>query len=115
MKPVEFVIRGGGSLEAETVRAYATRRLSFGLHRFEHRIRAITVRLVDVNGPRKGTDSRCSMVADLEDGHRIFVGATTAWPFASITRAASRLVEALRREFDRSANHRQRTAQDVSR
>jgi len=114
MKPIEVVILGARSVEPGTVRAYATRRLSFGLRRFEHRIRCVTVRLVDLNGPRKGADSRCSIMADLTDGPRIFVVATTAWPFASITRAASRLVEALRRECDRSASHRQRVAGEVS-
>jgi hypothetical protein len=32
------------------------------------------------------------------DGRRIFVNATTAWPFASVTQAARRLNEAVRRE-----------------
>jgi putative sigma-54 modulation protein len=110
MKAIEFVILGARPDNADTLRDYASRRLSFALRRFEHAIRRVTVRVVDLNGPKHGPDSRCSMIADLEGGRRIFVDATTAWPFASITRAARRLGDALRREFGRAAAHRPRRA-----
>lgn len=103
---IEFVIRNAHGDMAETLRAYAVRRLSFALRRFEHRVRHVTVRLVDLNGPRRGVDSRCSMKVDLVDGRPIFVDATTAWPFASVTLAASRLSEVVRREFRRASAHR---------
>ena len=108
MQPIEFVIHGARHDNADSLREYAIRRLSFALRRFDHAIRRVTVRVVDLNGPRRGADSRCSMIADLEGGRRIFVDATTAWPFASITRAASRLGGALRREFGRTSHHRVR-------
>jgi ribosome hibernation promoting factor len=105
-EPIEFVIRAARPDTAETVREYAARRLAFALRRFEHRVRHVKVRLVDLNGPRRGVDSRCSITMDLVDGRRIFVDATTAWPFASVTRAVERLNEAVRREFRRAASHR---------
>jgi ribosome-associated translation inhibitor RaiA len=108
MKPIEFVILGARPDNADSIREYTTRRLSFALRRFEHAIRRVTVRVIDLNGPKQGADSRCSMIADLEGGRRIFVDATTAWPFASITRAARRLGAALRRDFGRAHNHRSR-------
>jgi ribosome-associated translation inhibitor RaiA len=98
---IEFVIRHARADTAETLREYTVRRLSFALRRFRHRIHHVTVRLVDLNGPKRGVDSRCSMTADLTDGRRIFVNATTTWPFASVTRAADRLSEALRRACGR--------------
>ena len=49
------------------------------------------LRVTDLNGPKRGVDSRCSMTVDLVGGRRIFVDATEAWPFASVTRAAGRL------------------------
>jgi putative sigma-54 modulation protein len=107
---IEFVILGTRPDIAERVREYAIHRLSFALRRFRHRIRHVTVRLIDLNGPRRGVDSRCSMIADLYDSRRIVVDATTAWPFASITRAAGRLAEAMRRELRRSTEHRHKTA-----
>ena len=64
------------------------------------------MRLVDLNGPRRGVDAHCSITVDLAGARRIFVDATTAWPFASVTRAAHRLGKAVRRELGRSAFHR---------
>ena len=109
--PIEFVIDHAARADtSDTLRAYAERRLSFALRRFHDRVRHVKVRLVDLNGPRRGVDSRCSITIDLVDGRRIFVDATTAWPFASIKRAAARLNESVRREFGRAADHRARAA-----
>jgi ribosome-associated translation inhibitor RaiA len=106
---IEVVVRGRSDT-AETVREYALRRLSFGIRRFRHRARHITVRLVDLNGPRRGVDSRCSMTADLVDGGSLFVEATAATPFAAIARAAGRLGEVLRRSSDRHGHASQKFA-----
>ena len=98
---IEFLVRGARTNTTETLREYAHRRLSFAVRRFTHRVRHVTVRLVDENGPRRGVDTRCSITADLADGGQIFVDAMAAWPFAAITLAAGRLGEALRRDADR--------------
>ncbi len=103
--PIEFLIRAGRPDTVDTLREYADRRLFFALRRFTHRIRRVTLRLIDVNGPRRGVDSRCSIAVDLTDGRRLFADATSAWPFAAITRAAGRLNEAIRRELGRDAAH----------
>jgi putative sigma-54 modulation protein len=105
-EPIKFVIRAARPDTAETVREYAARRLAFALRRFEHRVRRVKVCLVDLNGPRRGVDSRCSIIVDLVDGRRVFVDATTAWPFESVTRAAGRLNALVRRECSRAASHR---------
>jgi putative sigma-54 modulation protein len=102
---MKIVIRDVREDNADTLRDYAMRRLSFALRPFDRRIRQVTVRLVDLNGPRGGVDSRCSIAVDLTNGRRIFVDATEAWPFASVTHAAGRLSEALRREFRRAVAH----------
>ena len=104
--PIDVLIRAGRHDTIDALRDYAGHRLSFALRRFVHRIRRVTLRLVDVNGPRRGVDSRCSIVAELTDGGQLFVDAVAAWPFAAITRAASRLSEAMRREGDRHVEHR---------
>jgi ribosome-associated translation inhibitor RaiA len=79
------------------LRDYAERRLAFALRRFQQQIRNVRVRLVDLNGPKRGIDARCSVSAELMNGQRLFVEATTAWPFASVKEAAGRLSAALRR------------------
>jgi putative sigma-54 modulation protein len=104
--PIEFLIRAGRGETIDALRGYADRRLAFALRRFAHRIRRVTLRLVDVNGPRRGVDSRCSIAADIVDGRHIFVEATAAFPFAAITHAASRLSEAIRRERRGHTAHR---------
>src|SRR5688572_31356336 len=103
---MEFLVRGSRSETTEVLREYAIRRLSFAVRRFRHRVRHVTVRLVDVNGPRRGVDSRCTITADLVDGRPLFAEATAAWPFAAITLAAGRLGEALRRDTDRHVARR---------
>ncbi len=100
---IEFLIRAGRPDTADALREYGQRRLSFALRRFAHQVQHVMVRLVDVNGPRRGVDSRCSMTANLADGRRIFVEASAAWPFAAITQAAHRLHDSIRRERDRHA------------
>ncbi len=103
---IDFLIRAGQAGTTEALREHATRRLSFALRRFHDQVRLVTVRLVDVNGPRRGVDSRCSITADLVDGPRLFVDATAAWPSAAITHAASRLGEAVRRAHRRQTGRR---------
>ena len=103
---IQFFVRGARSETTDALREYAIRRLSFAVKRFTHRVRQLTVRLVDENGPRRGVDARCSITADLVDGGQLFVEDTAARPFAAITLAAGRLSEALRRKADRHAGHR---------
>lgn len=103
---IEFLVRGGRRDTTAALREYALHRLSFAVRRFRHRIRYVTVRLVDMNGPRRGVDSRCSIAADLVDGGQLFVQATAAWPFAAITLAAGRFSETLRRKSDRHSVQR---------
>ena len=112
---IDVLVQGAHGDTLEVFREYASRRLSFVTTPFGHRVRGVTVRLVDENGPRRGVDSRCSLTADLADGGRIFVEAIAAWPFAAITAAASRLREALRRDGERNAAVRRSRVVPVAR
>ena len=87
---------------APQLRAYAERRLSFALRRFQEHVRHLRLRMTDVNGPKHGVDARCSVTAQLTNGKQLFVEATTAWPFRSVTQAAGRLNEAIRRISSRN-------------
>jgi putative sigma-54 modulation protein len=100
--PIDFVIRSASASDPATLRLYAERRLTFALRRFENRARRVMVRLSDMNGPRRGVDSRCSITLELRDGRHIDVEGVTAWPSASITLAAKRLNETLRRELEKA-------------
>ena len=100
--PIDFVIRSVSATEPDALRKYAERRLAFALRRFENRARRVLVRLGDINGPRRGVDSRCSITLQMRDGRHIDVEAVTAWPSASITLAAKRLNETLRRGIEKA-------------
>lgn len=100
--PIDFVIRSAGTVDPDALRTYAERRLVFALRRFENSARRVWLRMGDINGPRRGVDSRCSITLQMRDGRHIDVEAVTAWPFASITLAAKRLNEALRRELEKA-------------
>ncbi len=104
--PVDFRIRAGQVETIETLREHAARKLSVALRPFQAQVRHISLRLVDVNGPRRGVDSRCAISADLINGQRLFVEATAAWPVAAITHAANRLGDAVRRVHKRQAARR---------
>jgi ribosome-associated translation inhibitor RaiA len=108
--PIEFIVRGGSTDSTEALREHAIRRVSFAVRRFSHRVRHVTVRLVDLNGPRRGVDSRSTVTANLVDGGQLFVEATAAWPFAAIALAAGRLLEALRRDTGRHTEPRGESA-----
>jgi putative sigma-54 modulation protein len=112
---IEFLIRAGQIDTVDALREYAERRLSFVLRRFARQVQHVTVRLVDVNGPRRGVDSRCSITARLVDGRHMFVEASAVWPFAAITHAAHRLNESIRRERNRHGGRAQRSGATLRR
>jgi len=53
--------------------ALARTRLAFMLGRFAGRVRSLTVRLTDVNGPRGGPDKRCLIAVRLTRPRRVIV------------------------------------------
>lgn len=104
--PVGYILRQSTSVPPELIREYADRRLYFALRRFEDRVRAVTLRLHDENGPRGGLDTRCVITVELHRGAPIVVEATAAWPTAAITAAARRLNEVVRRHTERDTSRR---------
>lgn len=104
--PVGYILRQSTSVPPELIREYADRRLYFALRRFENRVRSVTLRLHDENGPRGGLDTRCVITVELHKGAPIVVEATAAWPTAAITVAARRLNEVVRRQTARDTSRR---------
>ena len=84
------------------VHRYIERRLRFCLGRFESRVRRVTVRIFDINGPRGGTDKRCRMTVRLIPSDAIVVQEVNADLFAAIDRAAERAGQALARKLHRA-------------
>jgi hypothetical protein len=85
----------------------ARRRLEFALGRFGGRIRSVTVRLGDVNGPRGGVDKRCLVTIRLDASKRLVViEDADADAVVAIDRAADRASRAVARVLQTVADRR---------
>lgn len=76
-------------------------RLRAALSRFGDRIRRITVRLEDVNGPKGGVDLACRVQVDLRDRESVFIEDREATLQRLVDRVADRVSEAMARRADR--------------
>ncbi|HKV78719.1 MAG TPA: HPF/RaiA family ribosome-associated protein [Candidatus Sulfotelmatobacter sp.] len=88
------------------VERYIARRLQFCLGRFDVRIRSITVRIFDINGPRGGADKRCRVAVHLIPSGVIVVEEVHADLFAAIDRCTERAGQALARKLHRARDLR---------
>lgn len=78
--------------------ALARRRLEFALGRFAGRVRSLTVRLTDVNGPRGGLDKKCLIAVRLtRSRHVIVIEDVDADHNVVVSRAAERAARAVSR------------------
>ena len=94
-------VRGDGIDVSPELGGLVERRLSFALSRFGGRVRAVSVGLTDLNGPRGGIDKRCSMQARLAPRGSVRVEDTDSDLPAAIDRAATRLARAVTRALER--------------
>ncbi len=86
---------------SEAMREHVARRLDFALRRFAHRIERITVRLVDINGPKGGVDKRCRIVVQLSPARKVMVESTDSDAYAAVSQAAIRADETVARAITR--------------
>lgn len=92
-------LRSGNIEWNADLRAHLQRRLHFALGRFGSRVERVSVRIVDVNGPRGGSDKSCRLTLRLDNGHRIWIEETQPDIYQAIDRSAERLGEAAARAF----------------
>jgi hypothetical protein len=86
---------------------FARRRLEFALGRFGARIRSLTVRLADLNGPRGGVDTHCLFAIRLTSPRRLIViEDTDAEAEVAIGRAADRAARVVARAVQRLTDWR---------
>lgn len=86
----------------KAVEQYIERRLRFCFGRFESRIRGITVRIFDINGPRGGRDKRCRITVRLVPSDAIVVHEVNPNLFGAIDRASERAGQALTQNLSRT-------------
>jgi ribosome hibernation promoting factor len=94
---MRLTIRTNGVIPAAAARV-AQQRLLFALGRFANRVRSLTVRLSDVNGPRGGRDKRCAIAVRVAGSKRLIVVEDLDVDLpAAISRAAERTARAVAR------------------
>jgi len=98
---VTISVRGDGIDMSPEVSGLVERRLYFALSRFGGRVKAVSVSLVDLNGPGGGIDKRCSMQARLAPRGTVRVEHTDSELSAAVDRAATRLGRAVIRALER--------------
>jgi ribosome-associated translation inhibitor RaiA len=79
------------------MRDHAERRIASAAGRFATHLGRIIVRIVDVNGPKGGLDTRCRIVAEVSPSRSVIVEATGADAYAAVSQAAARLGERVAR------------------
>jgi ribosome-associated translation inhibitor RaiA len=75
----------------EALRAYTLRRLLCATGRFDGLIEDLSVRFVDLNGPRGGADKLCQLEVRLRWGERLRIEDADGDLYLAIDRAAHRL------------------------
>jgi putative sigma-54 modulation protein len=96
----------------ESVREYAQRRLNFALDRYGSRIRRVTVRITDLNGPRGGVDKQCRIKMEVVPSGVLLLEETHSDVYAAISGAVHRVTETLERTL--SCEKRRRDTREES-
>lgn len=99
---MEPVIIAKGVKAGHVVHGYTVRRLGFALNRMQHDIRAVTVRISDRNGPKRGIDKRCLVKLSVPGLPDIVVTETGHNVNAAIDRAIHRAAHAMQRLLSRA-------------
>lgn len=98
-------VRGRDVIITQGLRAYIERRLAFALGRFASRIRKVVVRVVDLNGPRRGIDTRCQLAICMEPLSTIVIKDRASSVYVAIDSLAGKASNCLRRRLQRAHGH----------
>ena len=88
---MQIDIQSRGFALTHALREYTERRLRFALVHAGDHARRVTVRLLDVNGPRGGIDKRCRIQVMLNGLAAVVIEDTEANLYLAIDRAADRI------------------------
>jgi putative sigma-54 modulation protein len=104
---MELSIRTRAIETTDELRDLVTRRLQFALDTFTDRIDAVSVYLMDLNGPRRGVDKLCQITVRVRGIGSLAVLERASPPAAALGRAARRVkyrvAETLRRSIESSS------------
>ena len=88
---MQIDIQTHGFSLTDGLRDHTERRLRFALARVAGRVRRITVRFFDINGPRGGIDKRCRIQVMLNGFGGVVIEDTETNLYLAIDRAADRI------------------------
>jgi hypothetical protein len=88
-----------GMVLSDDFKDYIRRRVRFSLGRFAARIRSLSIRLADVNGPRGGVDKCCDIRVDVGLRQQVIVRERQANPHAAVAFAMERVERAVQRQL----------------
>ena len=103
---MEMTIRGLNFDLTTAILEHVQLRLNDGLAYYAPRVRGVTVRVSDVNGPRGGLDKRCRLEVSAEQVGDLRVEETDADLYRAVDRAVARLRRMLAREYGRDRTRR---------
>ena len=89
------------------LRDYVERRLHFALGWADDRLRQVSVRLSDENGPRGGKDKRCRLQITFSGAPSVVIDDTEVDLYVAIDRAADRAGRSVARRLERQRDYRQ--------
>ena len=88
----------GVEVSAE-LKEFIERRIHFGLGRFKGKIKSLSVRLADINGPRGGIDKCCDIRVDAGLSQEVIVSERQETMFAAVALAMDRVERAVKRQI----------------
>jgi hypothetical protein len=97
----------GRHLQTADPQRQVERRLRFALGRFSGAVGRVTVRVEDINGPRRGVDKRCRVVVALAPRGELIIEDEDADVRALRDRSAERAGRAVERRLGRCRGVRQ--------
>ncbi len=103
---MQMTIRGLNFDLTSAILEHVKRRLDESVGYYAPRVRAVTVRVSDVNGPRGGEDKRCSLEVSADQVGDLRVEEIDRDLYRAVDRAAARLRRMLAREYGRQQTRR---------
>ncbi|HAO32984.1 MAG TPA: HPF/RaiA family ribosome-associated protein [Candidatus Competibacter sp.] len=105
---MDINIQARGFSLTKALRDHAERRLRFALGWADDRLRRISVRLSDENGPRGGEDKRCRIRIAFAGAPSVVIEDTETDVYVAIDRAADRAGRSVARRLERQRNQHRR-------
>lgn len=112
---MQLDIQARGFTLTEALRQHCERRLRFALGAAGGRLRGVSVRLSDVNGPRGGVDKRCILRATATGMPPVVIAHDEADVYVAVDRAADRLARSLTRKLQKGLRDRREASSPILR